>query len=221
MNADGGAQTNLSSNNTDDGLQAWSPDGTKIAFGSFRGGNSEVITMNVDGSAQTNLTNNAANDGDPNWQPTLRPTPQINITNLGQYALPKACFQVENGLDFVPLFHVCDNDFQGAPDASSVCAGDGVCEDENASDGAVVVTVLPGSYVVSESTTPPQHSPPIAAQLCDASAGACALTFVNTPYTRPWHPWDITGPNGVPDGYVRIQDILVVVQHYFQDKPLN
>jgi len=148
---------------------------------------------------------------------------QLNITNLGRYALPKTCFQVENGFDFVPLFHVCDNDFQGAPQASSVCAGDGVCQDENPADGAVVVTVLPGNYVISESKPPPQHSPPVAAQPCNASSGPCALTFINTPHTRPWHPWDLVGggTNGLePDGFVRVNDILDIVQHYFDDKPL-
>ena len=50
----------------------WSPDGTKIAFASFRDGNFEIYTMDftffpVRGPNQVNLTNNAAADGRPSW----------------------------------------------------------------------------------------------------------------------------------------------------------
>jgi len=41
----------------------------KIAFRSFRDGNSEIYVMNADGSAQTNLSNNPAEDLYPAWSP--------------------------------------------------------------------------------------------------------------------------------------------------------
>ena len=47
----------------------WSPDGSQIAFRSFRDGNSEVYVMNADGSEQTNLTNDPALDNAPAWSP--------------------------------------------------------------------------------------------------------------------------------------------------------
>src|SRR6267378_1304106 len=59
MNADGSVQTDLSNNAFSDGAPSWSPDGTKIAFESFRTGTSQIFVMNADGSGQTNLSNNA------------------------------------------------------------------------------------------------------------------------------------------------------------------
>ena len=68
MDADGGNQTRLTnaSNNT---RPVWSPDGTRIAFDSFRTGNDEIYVMNADGSGQTNLTNHPNSDGSPRWSP--------------------------------------------------------------------------------------------------------------------------------------------------------
>ena len=43
--------------------------GTKIAFVSFRDGNSEVYVMNADGTGQTRLTNAAGPDTDPVFSP--------------------------------------------------------------------------------------------------------------------------------------------------------
>ncbi len=48
---------------------AWSPDGSRIAFKSYRDGNDEVYVMNVDGSGQINLTEHPASDGQPSFSP--------------------------------------------------------------------------------------------------------------------------------------------------------
>lgn len=47
----------------------WSPDGTRIAFLSWRDGNAEIYLMNSDGSEQTNLTRHPGWDVLPAWSP--------------------------------------------------------------------------------------------------------------------------------------------------------
>ena len=49
MNADGSKPVNLTNNIALRAEPAWSPDGTKIAFTSLRGGNYETYVMNADG----------------------------------------------------------------------------------------------------------------------------------------------------------------------------
>ncbi len=48
---------------------AWSPDGTRIAFSSYRDGNYEIYTMNPDGSDVIRLTNTETAEGEPAWSP--------------------------------------------------------------------------------------------------------------------------------------------------------
>lgn len=47
----------------------WSPDGTRIAFKSSRGGNWDAYVMDANGGNVTRLTDSAANDHDPVWMP--------------------------------------------------------------------------------------------------------------------------------------------------------
>jgi Tol biopolymer transport system component len=48
---------------------AWSPDGSRIAFVSWRDGNAEIYVMNSDGSEPARLTDNPALDEKPAWSP--------------------------------------------------------------------------------------------------------------------------------------------------------
>ena len=68
VNPDGSGSTALTSDNASY-TPAWSPDGSKIAFGSDRGGNSGIYTMNADGSGATRLTTDPAVRGLPAWSP--------------------------------------------------------------------------------------------------------------------------------------------------------
>ena len=63
----GGNETRLTNNLTNDQFPSWSPDGTKIVFGTNRDGNYEIYTMNSDGTNQTRLTNHPNTDYYPSW----------------------------------------------------------------------------------------------------------------------------------------------------------
>jgi len=144
----------------------------------------------------------------------------ISITAMGQYALPKTCFQVRDSAQ-TPLFDVCDNDWDnGFPQSHAACVPDGVCDDEDTAEGSVNVTVAGGDYRVVQTQAPPEHTSDASKKTCDTTPGDCQLAFTNTPKTRPWFPWDLTGPGGVLDGKVTVADILAVIQHYPQQKPL-
>jgi len=70
---------------SDDLDPSYSPDGTKIVFGSARSGDYEVYTMNAaDGSAVTRLTNSPGFDGRCDWQPVPPKGPPSPIS----YPLP-------------------------------------------------------------------------------------------------------------------------------------
>jgi len=71
MNADGSGQTRLTNSPGTDGEPSWSsPDGTEIAFTSFRDGFAQIYKMKADGSGQINLSNVFNSfDSMPNWRP--------------------------------------------------------------------------------------------------------------------------------------------------------
>lgn len=51
---------------------AWSPDGQRIAFQTYRDGNLNIYVMNADGSNQRRLTDDPRVDGRPAWSPNGR-----------------------------------------------------------------------------------------------------------------------------------------------------
>ncbi len=69
MNIDGSGRANLTNCGADDDDAAWSADGTKIAFDSWRDGNWELYVMNTDGSDVVRLTDFDGRDKSPAWSP--------------------------------------------------------------------------------------------------------------------------------------------------------
>ena len=59
----------LTTNSADDESPAMSPDGSRVAFVSYRDGNAEIYALTISDSTLTRLTNNAAADMDPAWSP--------------------------------------------------------------------------------------------------------------------------------------------------------
>jgi hypothetical protein len=89
---------------------AWSPDGSKIAFVSYRDGNAEIYVMNADGSDETRITNDPGFQGQPSWQPIVP-----------GYVRPKTASPVRVSL--VPAFAACasPNRQHGPPLAFGSC----------------------------------------------------------------------------------------------------
>ena len=67
--ADGSNVTQLTNSSGDNRDPVWSPDGTRIAFMSFRDGDWEIYVMNADGSGQNNISNDPGTDQHPAWSP--------------------------------------------------------------------------------------------------------------------------------------------------------
>ncbi|NHZ86346.1 MAG: hypothetical protein GWP19_10760 [Planctomycetia bacterium] len=68
-----GEETQLTNNYVIDAHPDWSPDNSKIVFGSFRdtqgnpSGKADIYVMNNDGTGLTQLTNSSWEDNDPEW----------------------------------------------------------------------------------------------------------------------------------------------------------
>jgi Tol biopolymer transport system component len=69
MRSDGTGVTRLTNHSAPDEDPHFSPDGSKIAFTSFRSGNSEIWVMDADGANPRNLTNDGGFDAEPAWSP--------------------------------------------------------------------------------------------------------------------------------------------------------
>jgi len=78
MSVDGSGQINLTGRSRGEGgpswtandySPAWSPDGSKIVFVSYRTGNGEIFSMNPDGSGLNNISNNPVLESNPAWSP--------------------------------------------------------------------------------------------------------------------------------------------------------
>ncbi len=68
IDADGSNLTRLTQTLSDtESDPAWSPDGSRIAFTSNRGGNNDIFVMNADGTGQVNLSNSFGADQSPSW----------------------------------------------------------------------------------------------------------------------------------------------------------
>ncbi len=69
MPADGGTATPITDRLGDSHEPAWSPDGGKLAFHSYKSGNYHIWTVNKDGSELTQVTSGIYDDREPHWAP--------------------------------------------------------------------------------------------------------------------------------------------------------
>jgi Tol biopolymer transport system component len=64
-----GRPEQLTEDPADDFIPAWSPDGTEIAFHSFRHGSRDLFVMASDGSSETRVTDDPGQERAPSWSP--------------------------------------------------------------------------------------------------------------------------------------------------------
>jgi Tol biopolymer transport system component len=69
MRRDGTGKRRLTNRPDDDTYPSWSPDGSRIAFTSWRDGNPEIYVVNPDGSGEKRLTRSIARDDGAKWSP--------------------------------------------------------------------------------------------------------------------------------------------------------
>jgi TolB protein len=69
LRADGADLKNITNTTTGNAFAQWSPDGTMLAFSSWRGNNPDIYLVNADGSNLFRLTSDPAADYQPVWRP--------------------------------------------------------------------------------------------------------------------------------------------------------
>jgi TolB protein len=91
MNADGSAETRLTTDPLFDLSPQWSPDGTRIAWVRYDAFSvtAEIWMMNADGSGQARLTDNALVENLGDWQPVVNGPPDCSGTGAAPSVIRK------------------------------------------------------------------------------------------------------------------------------------
>jgi hypothetical protein len=108
MDADGTNHVNLTNHPAFDGDPSPSPDGTKIAFTTFRNGDFDIFVMDADGSNQTNLTLLSIDDVAPAWGSIDTSFPSTTITGPGSRTMdttPTFTFEADEEATFECSLH--------------------------------------------------------------------------------------------------------------------
>lgn len=131
INPDGTNETRLTTAEGVDNQPAFSPDGSKIAFVSYRGGNTdgEIYVMNSDGTNQTRLTNDTREDRYPTFTPdgtritfgnradghlstiNVDGTGLVRLTNGANFFYDYPSYTKQPDADGDGTGDVCDSDF--------------------------------------------------------------------------------------------------------------
>lgn len=69
MDADGRNLRRVTTQDQADYWPSWSPDGTRLTYGSMLNGNVDIYAVNVNGSHRTRLTTHPSGDFEPAWSP--------------------------------------------------------------------------------------------------------------------------------------------------------
>lgn len=123
----------------------WSPDGSKIAFVSYRDGNPDIFIMNSDGSNPQNITKSASEDYSPAWSPDGQKI--VFSTNIGNTEIYKININASN---LVPLTNINSVDAEPSVSVSATTGLNVVVfrsNRNNASFSELFTMLLDGSQV--------------------------------------------------------------------------
>ena len=222
MDADGSNAVNLTNHPSLDREPTTSPDGTKIAFSTFRNAELDVFVMNVDGSSQTNLTTTSADDRVPAWS-TVPPAsgPETTISSapptVSNDTTPTFVFDAGE-----PATYQCSLELSGAADDFASCASplsagpltdgayvfkvratddDLVVEDPPALHTFTVDTVAPVVTISSDpGSATNDATPTFAFSAPDAASYACSLRITGSPDSYSSCTSPFTASPAVADG---------------------
>ncbi len=199
---------------------ARSPDGTKVAFGSFRDGNREIYVMDADGGDPVNLTRHDAYDSNPAWSPDGR---RIAFQSERDGGVPHIFVMNADGSGLEQLTQEPQAPWAGSPawspDGSSIA-----CVSDQGTDSWGIYVVELGSrtlHLISQAGlrgTRPSWSPDgarIAYTVADTAhdfshvwvmaadgSGARQLTFAET-----WDSDPTWSPDGTRIAFARLVDV--------------
>jgi Tol biopolymer transport system component len=133
MGANGSNPVRLTTQVVDDIDPTWSPDGTKIAFVSYRDGNAELYVMNADGQNPVRLTNNNVEDLQPDWSPDgtkLAFSRAAGCDSYSGFCYYGLWIMNVDGSNATPITGgAADNSPSWSPDGLWIAYGSDVCED--------------------------------------------------------------------------------------------
>lgn len=164
MNADGSGVRYLTNGGYGDNNPTWSPDGSKLAFESFRNTNSEgkynvdIYMMNADGSGVTNLTDDPSNDTSPTWSQRSS-EPSYSISG-----------------------HV-QNQAGAAMVGVNVCAQNGLCATTNSAGDYSFSNLPAGSYTLTATKSEYTFTPPSRAVTVPPNATGVNFTGAASTYS--------------------------------------
>jgi Tol biopolymer transport system component len=128
MNIDGSGKRQLTFNDASDGgVATWSPDGSKIAFRSFRDFNHEIYVMNADGTNQHNITNHPAEEVLPDWSPDGRKIAFASKRSNGYFSIYTMATDGSNVRKLTDDSMYAANP-RWSPDGKRILFADGFCE---------------------------------------------------------------------------------------------